>query len=93
MKGVTKGVNVANPDNIIPLIYQKWTAEFKEIDFAVSLNGPFDLTTPVQALQQEAGAKGMGVIIQASIVPLDWIYGLPPEESEKKSDDQPAQPE
>lgn len=58
---------------IAPIIMVKFTPRFEETDYSVILDGAFDITNPLQAIQQEAGAKGCGVVVQISLVPLDEL--------------------
>lgn len=64
-----------------PIMFIRETDEFKDIQFAYPLNGPFELANPVQAIQMEATAKGLGVVVRVALVSLDDFWGVPPEES------------
>lgn len=60
--------------SIVPLIYQKLKDNFGDADWVVFMNGPFELTNPIQTLMLEAGQKGMAVVVQASLVPTEDIF-------------------
>lgn len=62
-------------NELAPMIMVKYKPEFTEIDYSTYLNSPYDITVPLQAIQQEAGAKGMGVIVQVALVPLSTLMG------------------
>jgi len=64
---------------ITPMLFQRWEDEFSAPGWAKPLDGPFAIANLLQAMQDEAGAKGMGVIIQCSLCPLEWFYGPAPE--------------
>lgn len=77
------------PPDFVPIIFQKWTPRFEALDYATSLNGPFEITTPLQAIQQEAGAKGCIVIVQISIIPAEDFYGKPEPQPEGVNPNEP----
>lgn len=64
---------------IAPMMYARFTNEFGELDYTHQLSNAFEITVPLQAMQAEAGAKGMGVLVQFALVPLSWFYGDPEE--------------
>jgi hypothetical protein len=72
-----------------PILLVFYTPEFKETDYTLELAGPFELTTPIDAFQKQAGVKGCVVVLQASLVPADVFYGIPEPESPGESDEQP----
>ncbi len=72
---------------IVPMLFQRFTDEFGTPSWAKPISNAFDLTNLVQALQAEAGAKGMAVFISVSLCPLEWFYGPAPE-----PETQPTQP-
>ena len=67
--------------SIVPLIYQKLGDNFGDADWVVFMNGPFELTNPIQTLMLEAGQKGMAVIVQATLVPAESLYEDDPKPS------------
>lgn len=73
---------------ITPLLFQRFTDAFERPDWAKPLDNPFGITNILQALLDEAGAKGMGVILQASLCPLEWFYG--PAAPETAAETQPT---
>lgn len=64
--------------HIVPLLFQRWEDEFKAPGWAKPLDNPFGLTNIISALLDEAGARGMGVIVQVSLCPLEWFHGPAP---------------
>lgn len=78
-----------DPTEIVPMVLQRWNDEFSTMNYAVSLGNAFEITTPLSAIQQEAGAKGMGVIVMVALVPLDYIFGKPDIEGETTDEPQP----
>ena len=71
-----------------PMVLLKYTQGFEEIDYTIPLNGPFDVTTPLTAIQLEAQAKGCAVFVQVALVPLEDFWGKQPDESEGETDDE-----
>lgn len=67
--------------SIVPLIYQRLKDNFGEPDWVVFMNGPYELTNPIQTMMLEAGQKGMAVVVQASLVPTEDIFEDEPEPS------------
>lgn len=65
---------------------------FGEIQYALSLNGAFDLTTPVTAMQLEAGARGKCIIIQITLVDPEIYYGPPETQPGETENDGPETP-
>ncbi len=72
---------------IVPMLFQRFTDEFGAPSWAKPISNAFDLTNLVQAIQAEAGAKGMAVFISVSLCPLEWFYGPAPD-----AEPQPTQP-
>jgi len=60
--------------HLSPIVLTVFKEEFKEPDYTLQLNGAFDLTTPVSALQQEAGVKGCVLVMQVALVPAERFY-------------------
>ena len=71
-----------------PLMMTKFKNGFEEIDFTIPLNTAFDITTPLQAIELEARAKGCAVIIQVGLIPLEEFWGDLTEEDEGDSADE-----
>ena len=71
-----------------PMVMLKFNQEFKELDYSINLNGPFDVTTPLTAIQLEAQAKGCAVFVQIALVPLSWYWGDQEEEPEGDPEDE-----
>ncbi len=71
-----------------PMVLTKYTQEFAEIDYSIPLNGPFDVTTPLTAIQLEAQAKGCAVLVQVALIPLDQFWGKTEDESEGELKDE-----
>jgi len=71
-----------------PMVLTKYTQSFEEIDYSIPLNGPFDVTTPLTAIQLEAQAKGCAVLVNIALVPLDVFWGDIEKESEGETDDE-----
>lgn len=63
-----------------PMMFIRYRDNFSEMDYSAPLTGPYEVTNPLQAMQMEAGAKQMGIVIQAALVPLDYFFGVPVEE-------------
>jgi len=63
-----------------PIMFVRMMDEFTGVNYAVPLTGAFEVTTPLQAMQLEAQAKGLGIVIQAALVPLENFFGVPKEE-------------
>jgi len=61
-------------DQIVPILFQRFTDEFEAQDWSLMLSGPYEVTNPLQAMVMEAGSKGMSVVIQASLVPVDVLF-------------------
>lgn len=76
---------------LAPMSMIRYTDNFQEVSYALALNGAFDLTTPIQALQLEAGARGKAVIIQVALVDLDMYYNQPQDEEGNPDHDQPTE--
>lgn len=77
-----------NDYNAAPMMLTKFTMGFGEVDYTIPLTGAFEVTTPLQAVELEARAKGCAVIIQVALVPLEEIYGDQPDEIEGDSEDE-----
>lgn len=75
------------PRPIAPIIMVKFTPGFGEVDYSVILDGPYDITNPLQAIQQEAGAKGCGVVVNISLVPIDDLMQDQISDERKNEDD------
>lgn len=71
-----------------PMVLSKYTQGFAEIDYSIPLNGPFDVTTPLTAIQLEAQAKGCAVLVQVALIPLDEFWGEQEDESEGEISDE-----
>ena len=78
-------------DPLAPMSLVRLGDNFGEIQYALSINGAFDVTTPLQGMQLEAGARGKAVIIQVALVDLDTYYGQPSDQERTQEDDQPTQ--
>lgn len=63
-----------------PIMFTRWSDGFGEFQYGAPLAGPFELANPIQAMQIEAGAKGMGIWVQVALVPLEAFFGQPEEE-------------
>ncbi len=74
-----------------PMVLSKYTQGFKEIDYSIPLNGPFDVTTPLTAIQLEAQAKGCAVLVNVALITLDEFYGNEPDETEGETEDERAE--
>lgn len=76
--------------SIVPLIFMRFTDKFEKLDYSIGLTGPFEVTTPLQAMMQEAGAKGMGVVVQAALIPMEDLGIDSPIEGEEHGKEQDA---
>ncbi len=65
-----------------PMVLTRLTRGFGEINYSIPLNGPFDVTTPLTAIQLEAQAKGCAVMIQVALIDLKEFWGDQEEETE-----------
>jgi hypothetical protein len=65
---------------------------FGEIQYALHLNGAFDITTPLQGMQLEAGARGKCIIIQVTLVDPEIYFGPTPDQEGNPDHDEPNQP-
>ncbi len=75
---------------IAPMSLIRLADNFGEIQYALALNGAFDVTTPLQAAQLEAGARGKCIILQLTLVDPEIYFGPPPDQEGNPSDDEPA---
>lgn len=57
------------------LVFTRYTQDFEVVDYTTPLSGPFDITTPLQAMMQEATAKGCVVVVNVALVPFQTYYG------------------
>jgi len=62
-----------------PMVFQRFTFEFKDVDWSMVLDNPFPLTNLIGTMLEEAKAKHMAVFIHAALVPVEWFYGPAPE--------------
>jgi hypothetical protein len=65
---------------------------FGEILYALAINGAFDVTTPLQGMQLEAGARGKCIIIQVTLVDPDIYFGPAPTQEGEIDRDEQGQP-
>ena len=76
-------------DQMVPILFCRYSDEFEELAWSSMLAGPFEVTNPLQSMMMEAGAKGMSVVINVSLVPTDILFPmpdeLPPEDSDTES--------
>ena len=72
-----------------PILMSKWTPGFGAVDYTVELAGPYEITNPLQAIQQEAGAKGCVVVVNIGLIPADEYYGKPVQEGDPSNDSEP----
>ncbi len=77
-------------DQIVPMLFQRFSDEFKTSEWSLMLSGPYEVTNPLQTMVMEAGAKGMAVVIQAALVPIDVLF---PEIDELPDPEQPSEGE
>jgi hypothetical protein len=63
-------------------MFQRWTDEFQTLDYSSPLQGPFEMTTPLQAMMLEAGAKDKGIVVMAALVDKVVFFGVPETEEE-----------
>ena len=75
-------------DQIVPILFQRFTDDFTEQEWSMMLSGPYEVTNPLQSMVMEAGAKGMAVVIQSSLVPIDVLF---PEIDELPDPEQPIE--
>ena len=77
-----------------PIMMSRLRDNFGEIDYTVPLNGPFEVAPLLQAMQMEAGAKQMGIVIQVTLAPLELFFGVPeteePNDRPERENDQPG---
>lgn len=73
--------------------YERWTHEFKELDYALVMAGPYDITTHLTALLAEAGVKGCWVVVMAALVPFEKLYPHLFETEETQDNDRPTEPD
>ena len=71
-----------------PMVLSRYTQGFEEIDYSIPLNGPFDVTARLTAIQLEAQAKGCAVLVNVALITLDEFYGNQPETSEGETEDE-----
>lgn len=64
-----------NDYDAAPMILTKFTQGFGEVDYSIALQGAFEITTPLQAIEMEARAKGCAVMIQVALITLEELYG------------------
>ncbi len=76
---------------LAPMSLVRLADNFGEIQYALSLAGAFDVTTPLQAAQLEAGARGKCIIIQVTLVDPEIYFGQPSEQEGNPSDDEPTE--
>lgn len=74
--------------DMAPIILTFYTEGFAEVNYSIPITGPFEVTTPLQAVELEARAKGCAVMIQVSLIPLDELYGDLPDEDEGDETDE-----
>ncbi len=71
-----------------PMILTFFTEAFGEVNYSVPINGAFEVTTPLQAFELEARAKGCAVVIQVALIPIAELMGDQPEEDEGETSDE-----
>ena len=71
-----------------PMVMLRYTRDFEKVNYSIALNGPFDVTTPLTAIQQEAQAKGCAVMIQIALISLDDFWGEQTNDDEGETDDE-----
>ncbi len=71
-----------------PMILTFYTEGFGEMNYSVPINGAFEVTTPLQAFELEARAKGCAVVIQVALIPVAELMGDQPEEVEGEISDE-----
>jgi len=77
------------PPEFVTMLLTRYTPGFGEPDFTIRLESPYDITTQLQAIQQEAGAKGCAVIINVSLIPSEELFTSALDESEETENDEP----
>jgi hypothetical protein len=70
----------ANDQGLAPIVLIKMRPLSDEVDYTMALSGPFDVQGPLSTFQQEAGAKGLAVVVTVGFVTLDEFWGEEPEE-------------
>ncbi len=70
------------------LLMSRFTPEFIECEYTVSLNGAFDVGKFIETAAAEAGVKGMAVMVQIALIPYSWLYGENQEEDKEESKDE-----
>ncbi len=64
-----------------PLMLIMFTDDFKGVEYATPLQGPYEAANPIQVAMMKAQALGKGVIVQIAVCDLSMVYGdQPPEE-------------
>ena len=71
-----------------PMVLLVYTQEFGEINYTLPIQGPYDVTTPLTAIQLEAQSKGCAVMIQIALIPLEQFWGEQEDESEGETEDE-----
>lgn len=56
-----------NAPHIAPLIFQKMTMGFQEIDYSIYAQNVYELQDTLQALQKEASMKGLVVVLMVAL--------------------------
>jgi len=74
--------------DVAPMLLTKFTQGFEEVDYSISIEGPYGVTTPLEAVRLEAQAKGCAVMIQFALIPLTELYGEQPDEEEGETEDE-----
>jgi hypothetical protein len=64
------------------MMYQQFVNSFQEMKWTLPVSGAFDLDPYLKTMMAEAGMTGQSVVIMASIVPTEMLYGGPEGESE-----------
>ena len=73
---------------VAPMLLTKFTQGFAEVDYSITIDGPFGVTTPLEAVRLEAQAKGCAVVIQFALIPLTELMGDQPDETEGETEDE-----
>ncbi len=78
------------PDDyeVAPMLLTKFTQGFAEVDYSITIDGPYGVTTPLEAVRLEAQAKGCAVVIQFALIPLTELMGDQPDETEGETEDE-----
>lgn len=74
-----------------PLMFISFKDNFEAVEYAAPLQGPYEVTTPIQTAILKAQSMGKGVIVQVAVCDLSMIFGE--ESPEGKPDGQQTEGE